>query len=200
MSCNYCVYRYRDTFICSSIMNNSYIWYFGIQNNIVGGYRLISLTPHSIFLQGILITHWGRVTHKCVGKLIIISSDNGLSPGRRQATIWNNAWILLIGPLGINFREILIEIYIFFIHDNAFEIIVWEMATILPRGRWVNPLSAYSFKASLQMVIGLSTPYRIVLACSSPWQRMDKDLRYRWLITRLQWLQYVSSGVTAVLH
>ena len=30
-------------------------------------------------------THWGRVTHICVGKLSIIGSDNGLSPGRRQA-------------------------------------------------------------------------------------------------------------------
>ena len=56
------------------------------------------------------ITHWGRVTHICVGKLTIIGSDNGLSPGRRQAIIWTNAGILLIGPLGTNFSEILIEI------------------------------------------------------------------------------------------
>ena len=40
----------------------------------------------------------------------MIGSDNGLSPGRRQAIIWTNAEILLIGPLGINFSEILIEI------------------------------------------------------------------------------------------
>ena len=43
----------------------------------------------------------------------ILGSDNGLSPGRRQAIIWNNAAILLIGPLGTNFSETLIEIYIF---------------------------------------------------------------------------------------
>ena len=54
-------------------------------------------------------THWGRVTHICVGKLTIIGSDNGLSPERRQAIIWTNAGILLIGPLGTNFSEILIE-------------------------------------------------------------------------------------------
>ena len=35
---------------------------------------------------------------------------NGLSPERRQAIIWTNAWILLIGPLGANVSEILIEI------------------------------------------------------------------------------------------
>ena len=40
-------------------------------------------------------------------------SDNGLSPGRRQAIIWTNAGILLIGPLGSNFSEILIEILTF---------------------------------------------------------------------------------------
>ena len=54
------------------------------------------------------LTHWGRVTHICVGKLNIIGSDNGLSPGRRQAIIWTNAGILLIRPLGTNFNEILI--------------------------------------------------------------------------------------------
>ena len=52
------------------------------------------------------LTHWGRVTHICVVKLTIIGSDNGLSPGRRQAIIWTNAGILLIGPLGTNFSEI----------------------------------------------------------------------------------------------
>ena len=33
------------------------------------------------------LTHWGRVTHICVSKLTSIGSDNGLSPGRRQAII-----------------------------------------------------------------------------------------------------------------
>ena len=60
-----------------------------------------------------LLTHWGRVTHICVSKLTIFSSNNGLSPGRHQAIIWTNAGILLIGPLGTNFSEILIEIYSF---------------------------------------------------------------------------------------
>ena len=59
------------------------------------------------------LTHWGRVTHICVGKLSIIGSDNGLSPGRRQAIIWTNAEILLIGSLGTNFSESLIEILTF---------------------------------------------------------------------------------------
>ena len=59
------------------------------------------------------LTHWGWVTHMCVSKITIIGSDNGLSPGRRQAIIWINAGILLIGPLGTKFSEIYVEILTF---------------------------------------------------------------------------------------
>ena len=59
------------------------------------------------------LTHWGRLTHICVNKLTSIGWDNGLSPGRRQAIIWTNVGILLIGPLGTNFSEILIRILTF---------------------------------------------------------------------------------------
>ena len=51
--------------------------------------------------------------HTCVSKLTIIGSDNGLSPGRRQAIIWTNAGISLIRPLETNFNEMLIEIVTF---------------------------------------------------------------------------------------
>ena len=53
------------------------------------------------------------MTHICVSKIIIIGSDNSLSPGQRQAIIWTNGGILFIEPLGTNFSEILIEIYTF---------------------------------------------------------------------------------------
>ena len=59
------------------------------------------------------LTHWGRVTHICVSDLTSIGSDNGLSPGRRQAIIRTNAAILLIRPLGTNFSEFLVAILIF---------------------------------------------------------------------------------------
>ena len=42
-----------------------------------------------------ILTHWGRVTHICVSKLTIIGSDNGLSPGRRQAIILNQCWYIV---------------------------------------------------------------------------------------------------------
>ena len=68
----------------------------------------IPIRAGSTWISGVS-THWGRLTHICVGKLTISGSDSGLSPERHQAIIWTNAGILLIGPLGTNFREILIE-------------------------------------------------------------------------------------------
>ena len=59
------------------------------------------------------LTHWSRVMHICVSNLTSIGSDNGLSADWRQAIIWTNAGILLIGTLGTNFDEILIRIQIF---------------------------------------------------------------------------------------
>ena len=53
------------------------------------------------------------MTQICVSKLIIIGSDNGLSPGRRQAIIWTNAGIYIIGPLDTNFSKIASEILAF---------------------------------------------------------------------------------------
>ena len=71
--------------------------------------------------------HWGRVMHICVSKLTINGSDNGLSPCWRQAIIWTHAGILLIGHLGTNFSEILIEI-----HTFSFKKIELKMSS----GKW----------------------------------------------------------------
>ena len=65
------------------------------------------------YMSLFMLTHRGRVTHISVGKLTIIGSDNGLSPGRRQAIIWTNAGILIIGALGTNVSEISIKICTF---------------------------------------------------------------------------------------
>ena len=75
--------------------------------------RILSALWWSFCLSINVLTHWGRVTHIYVSKLTIIGSDNGLSPDRRQAIIWTNAGMWLIGPLGTNFSEILIGIQIF---------------------------------------------------------------------------------------
>ena len=67
------------------------------------------------------LTHWGRVMHIWVSKHTNNGSDNGSSPGRRQAIIWTNAGILLMGPFGI------LNI---FIKKDAFQNVVWKMAAI----------------------------------------------------------------------
>ena len=53
--------------------------------------------------------------------LTMIGSDNGLSPGRRQAIIWTSAGILLIRILGTKLAEILNEIHNF--HSRKY---VWK--------------------------------------------------------------------------
>ena len=72
-------------------------------------------------------THRGRVTHICVGKPTINGSDNGLSPERRQAIIWINVGILIIGPVGTNFNEFLIVI-----HISSFN----KMHLKMPSAKW----------------------------------------------------------------
>ena len=53
------------------------------------------------------------MTYICVTKLAIIGSDDGLSPGRREAIILTIAGIMFFEPLETNFREILSEIHMF---------------------------------------------------------------------------------------
>ena len=93
--------------------------------------------PSVITTENNFLTHWGRVTHICVGKLTIIGSDNGLLPGRCQAIIWNNAGILLIAPLGTNQWYHNRNSYIFIL-ENAFENIIWKMVAIWSQPQCVN--------------------------------------------------------------
>ena len=50
-------------------------------------FKCISLIEICKFRIRFHFTHWGQMTHICVSKLFILGSDNGLSPGRRQAII-----------------------------------------------------------------------------------------------------------------
>ena len=91
------------------------------------GYMNEVAVPQCPIWPSTSLTLWGRVTHICVSKLTIIGSDNGLSPGRRQAIIWTNAGLLLIRPLVINFSEIFIKV-----HQFLFEKISLKMSS----GKW----------------------------------------------------------------
>ena len=97
---------------------------------------------NELFFRMSVLTHWGRVTHICVGNLTITGSDNGLSPGRRQAITWTNVGILLIGPIGTNFSEMLIEIHF---HSTQS---IWKCrlrnGVHLSRPQWVKPPPPYA--------------------------------------------------------
>ena len=99
-----------------SFHTGKWIWTYRLQN---GG---------NIVAASYALTHWGRVAHICVGKLIIVGSDNGLSPGRHQAIIWTNAGMLLTGPLGANFSELLIRIQTFSLKKMRFKVssVKWQ--------------------------------------------------------------------------
>ena len=89
---------------------SKYIWRWKpSRNQVIFNHKVDKRTG----ICGHMLTHWGQVTYICVSKVTIVGSDNGLWPGRRQAIIWINAGILLIGSLGTNFSEILFEINTF---------------------------------------------------------------------------------------
>ena len=91
-----------------------YVRFFGNETsvNLMGQQHVFILFFFFFFnkcsllsMRFIALTDWGRETHICVGNLTIISTDVGLSPGRRQAIIWTNTGLLLIGPLWTYFSE-----------------------------------------------------------------------------------------------
>ena len=92
--------------------------------------RITDVTSDILKSNG--LTHWGGVTHTCVGKSTIIASDNGLSHGRRQANIWTNAgWNIVNWTLGNKLQWNLNHKSYVSIQENPFENVVWEMAAIL---------------------------------------------------------------------
>ena len=125
----------------SLIKFNPRVWPFGNMVALIcWQVNTSDFHKHQDYIFSWLLTHWGRTTHICVGKLTIIGSDNGLSPGRRQAIIWTNAGILLIGPLETNFSEILIWIQTFSFRKMHLEI---SSAKWLPFCLDLNELSMY---------------------------------------------------------
>ena len=131
-----------------------------------------------------MLTHWGRVMHICVVELTVIGSDDGLSPGRRQAIIWTDVGISLTGPLGTNFIVILIRIQTFSF-KKALEDIVCEMASILSRPQCVDkkslvlPLTCacWTWTAAVALITDTSSDKAWFQAWAPPIPSSEKSLR-----------------------
>ena len=116
-------------------MSASYLPYYGMNLNL----------PH-------YLPRWGRGTHICVGKLVIIGSDNGLSPRRRRATIWTNVGISSIWPLGTNVSEVLVGIHTFWFNKMHLKMFFFcEMVST-----WSRPQSV---KTAMLMSVSWSIWY-----------------------------------------
>ena len=118
-----------------NIILSSFTWY---HNRYFTFNRLIGLLCQCIQLERFNSLRQGRVTHICVGNLTIIGSDNGLSPGRCQA-IYLNQYSNIVDwtPRNKLQRNLSRNLYIF-IQENAFENVVWKLASILSRPQCVN--------------------------------------------------------------
>ena len=73
--------------------------------------------PRYLSPYGVTRSQWVNwsplMLHTCIGELGQHWSCNGLLPAHCQAITWTNADLLLIGPLGTNFREIWIKMWNF---------------------------------------------------------------------------------------
>ena len=88
----------------------------------------------------------GRVTHMRVSNLAIIGSDNGLSPGRRQAIIWTNAAILLIHTGGTNLIQISMLIHTFSFKEMHLKMSSaewWQFCLGLNVSKWMFTFSLH---------------------------------------------------------
>ena len=108
---------------------------------------------------------------------VIIGSGNGLSSGRRQAIIWTNAGILLIGPVGTN-REILFEIHTFSFKKMHFT----KVIAIFSQPQCIKGAVSYRFSLVL-----------LTLMCNN--SKLKADINFFFFLLRRQtskvynWLQ-----------
>ena len=90
------------------------------------------------------------IMYICVSNITVIGSDNGLSPGWRQAIICVKDGILLVGPLGTNFSEILIEIHTFSLKKMHLKMlsVKWDQNT-----HWIASTNIHTLMSAILYTI-----------------------------------------------
>ena len=131
----------------------------------------ITKKPMRCWPPGLSLTKFiKQVMHICIGNLTIIGSDNGLSPDQHQAIIWTYAVILLIRPLGTNFIENLIVIYVF----------SFKKMKILSRKWWPFGLGLIVLMAAMHYtccIIWSMWHYNKIMTCSGSFHYHLKQYR-----------------------
>ena len=84
------------------------------------------------------LTHWGRVTHICVSKTYQLWFRQWLVAWPAPSHYLNQCWNIVNWTLGNKLQWNLDRSSYIFIHENAFEIVVWRKAAILSRPQCVN--------------------------------------------------------------
>ena len=122
-----------------------------IRKHPLATYSLTGQALRGYWFQGVWL-YMNRYIHICgyietewriyaSGNHTITGSDNGMLPVRRQAIDWTIARILLIGPWGANFSEVLIKIHTFSLRRMHLKMSSVTMATILPQPQCVKIIS-----------------------------------------------------------
>ena len=113
---------------------------------------------------------------------------------------WTNDVLLLIWPLETNVSEMRTT---FFIHENGFENVVWEMAAILFKGRWVTDfdnsiLRTYSLFNRLEISITVSWEFSCWIGnwFSEEDPRWNYPVPWPWQWNHLNIMVFPSTGST----
>ena len=120
----------------ASTLSQELCSFLSMQNGSEFCFLLLFPDPVDCSLTLLSSTHWGRMTHICVSKPTTIGSDNGLSPGRRHYL--NQYWNIVNLTTGNKPKWNLKQNSYIFTEENAFENVVWKMASMLFRPQCVN--------------------------------------------------------------
>ena len=113
----------------------NWLWFLWLPMHSLTFERMTSLIVREVLVKSRGASSSNSSTK--TSKIVIISSVNGLSPGRRQAVILTNAGKFLVVPSETNHSNILIKAFTFSF-KNAFYIVICKMVAILSRPQCVK--------------------------------------------------------------
>ena len=95
----------------------------------------------AVILRQLSLTHWGRVTHICVSKLVHLWFRLWIVAYSAPSHYLNQWWQIIILTLGTIIKLLIIQNSNVFIKENTFENIFCEMASILSWPQYVEILT-----------------------------------------------------------